>query len=227
MGARGVMVGVVVLSVVVGGAAVADEVFRDRTEEQIAADMQAGIPGLDVLPEVTISGWPFLTQVMSGELDDMHVAASEATIEGLTLQDIDVQLHGVTTEMPYRARDAEMTAFISLESIQGALPVDAELSIEDQQLVSSFSIFGLPLNVAFTPRADGRAIAVDVETLRFAGVTVEAQDLPQGVVDQLQGLSVPVEGLPEGVEISDLELLDDGANLTAEGSDVVLELPSG
>src|SRR5665647_2791899 len=57
---------VVVLTVLLGGAVVADGVVRQQTEERIATEMAAGIPGVEQPPAVSIGGFPFLTQLLAG-----------------------------------------------------------------------------------------------------------------------------------------------------------------
>src|SRR5665648_682377 len=57
---------VVVLTVLLAGAVVADGVLRQQTEERIATEMAAGIPGVEQPPAVSIGGFPFLTQLMAG-----------------------------------------------------------------------------------------------------------------------------------------------------------------
>ena len=223
MGARGVAVGVVVLGVLVAGAAFADTEMRDRAEQRIASDVEAAVPGLSEPPEVSIREWPFLTQVLAGELEDVRVATPGVTVQGIAVEDIRVRLQGVSTDRPTTARDAGMTAFVPLAGIRAALPVDADLAIRDGLLVTSTEVAGLPLEVAFSPRPDGRAIAVDVRTLRLSGATVTVDDLPSGLAERLQGIRVPLEGLPPGMTLSELTIEPDGARVAAVGSDVVLE----
>lgn len=223
MGARAVVGTVVVLGVLVGGAAVADGVVRERTEDELAANLQTQIPGLDAEPEVTIGGFPFLTQVLAGELDEVHATAPSLTVEGIPLEDVVVDLAGVSTDQPTQVRDATMTASVSLASMTEVLAVPVDLAIDGERLVASGDILGLPLEAALAPRADGRAIAVDVETINLGGVEVAVEDLPGALADQLTGLTVPVDGLPEGIELTEVTVTTEGVDLTAAGSDVVLD----
>lgn len=226
MARRGVIAGVVVVGVLVGGAAVVDEVMRDRTEDRLAANLQSEVPGLDTLPEVEIAGWPFLTQVLAGELDDVQVSAPEATFEEVSLEQVEVQLYGVSTEEPHRARDAEITAFVPLESIQSIPALPGDLDIEEGMMVAAVPVLGQTLEVTFVPRADGRALAIDVDELRMGGAAVSRDDLPGGLGDQLQGLAFPLDGLPEGVRLTDLVVVENGADITAVGTDLLLEVPA-
>ena len=229
MGVRAVVVGVVAVGILAGGAVVADGVARERTQDEVAQRLRTEIGGLPAAPDVTIAGWPFLTQVLAGELDDVHVSAPGALVAGIPLERIEVDLQGVSTDRtrPTTARAVDMTAFVTLDTLRGQLPGDAGLAVADGRLVSSTTVLGLTLEVGFVPRAAGRTIAVDVQTLRLGGADVTAADLPAGLGDRLDGLDVPLEGLPTGVELTDLVLVDDGAELAAAGTDVVLEPPAG
>lgn len=225
MGTRAVVATGAVLAVLVGGIAVADGVVRQNAEAELAASLDDRIPGLSEEPEVTIEGWPFLAQVLRGELQEVRVTASEVTVEHLPLHDVVVELEGVSTEAPTTARLATMTASARLEDLTAMLRIDAELTVEDGLLLASTSFLGVPVVVRLSPRAAGRAIEADVESFSVGGVAVDAESLPDQITQQVEGLSVPVEGLPAGMELSGLTLTSAGADLVASGTDVVLEQP--
>lgn len=220
MGARGAVAGVVVVGLLAGGAVVADRVLHARTEEQLADRLQADVPALTSEPDVTVHGFPFLTQVLAGELGAVDVTAPEATVENLVLEDVEVRLERVSTSAPTTAGAARMTAFAPLDQLTAALDLPLDLSIEGDLLVASAQLLGLPLEVLLEPTAGGDAVLVDVDALRLAGATVSAADLPAALTEQLEGLEVPIDGLPEGLELTDLTLEEAGARLVAEGTDV-------
>lgn len=226
---RRLLLAATVLALLVVAALVADRVVRQRTEDALAADLQAQIPGLTSEPDVTISGFPFLTQVMAGELDDVHLTAPDVTLEGLALEDVDVRLRGVSTDLPTRAREATMTASVDLAAVQPLVQeqADVELEIVEGSLVASGRVLGLPLSLGLEPQAAGRAIAVEVVTLSISGFQVDVGDLPAGLGDDLRSIAVPVESLPEGLELTDVTVTDAGFDLRAAGADVVFDQPVG
>ncbi|MBC7292038.1 MAG: DUF2993 domain-containing protein, partial [Actinotalea sp.] len=146
MGARAVIGTVAVVTVLAGGAVVADTVVRDRAEATLADELQQQIPGLDSPPDVTIGGFPFLTQVAGGELQQVDIAAPEAVLEGVTLRDLTVRLTGVATDQPTTARTAELAAVLPVDQLPevGDLPI--QLTPRDGTLVAggSFDLGGLP-----------------------------------------------------------------------------------
>lgn len=223
MGTRAVVATAVVLAVVAGGAVVADGVVRDRAEADLATSLVDEVPGLTTEPDVTIEGFPFLTQVLGGELEHVRISAPAVTVDGMPLHDVVVDLEGVSTDRPTTARLATMTASASLGDLSDQLAMDADLSVEDDLLVATTSFLGLPVAVRLTPRPAGRSIEADVESFALAGVTVSAADLPSQLTDRLQGLSVPVDGLPEGMILTAVDVTASGLDLEAGGEGVVLD----
>jgi hypothetical protein len=213
---------VVVLTVLLAGAVVADGVVRRQTEARIATATAAGIPGVEQPPAVSIGGFPFLTQLMAGRLSSVHLTAPTATVEGLRLDDVVVELTGVTTEAPYTAEGAVMTAMISPEAVQAVLSVELDLSVRDGSLVASTTVLGLPLDVVLAPRAAGQEVEVDVTGFVLAGASVRSADLPGSIADQLQGIRFAVAGLPAGMALTAVDVTPDGLRLSAEGRDLAL-----
>lgn len=221
MGVRGVATGLVVVGVVAVGTVLADGALRTRTEASLARTVVAELPGTD--PTVSIGGSPFLTQVLAGRLDDVEVTAPEATIDGLLLEDVVVQLDGVSTARPTTAERATLTATLQPAALEAVLGLDAELSIADGHLVATLDLLGLPVDVALEPHAAGRAMTVDVVSLSLGGVQLDVADLPAALADRLTGLSVPVGSLPEGLELTEVDVAADGVHIVAAGADVVLD----
>jgi hypothetical protein len=217
---RGLIWTVVVLTVILGGATVADGLARSSAEDRVAAELNEALPGVEGVPEVTIGGFPFLTQMAAGRLRSVEITADRATVEGLPLEDVVVLLDGVTVDAPHVAEHGTMTALVRAEAIARAISLD--LSMRDGELVTSMSVLGLPLDVLFEARAAGRDVEVDVSGFVLAGAHVDADELPPAVTQQLQGLAFPVPGLPQGMALTQVTATADGLILTAEGRNVPL-----
>ncbi len=225
MRTRTAVVTAAVLAALVGGGVVADGAARERTESDLAVSVQQQVPGLASEPDVTIQGFPFFTQVLGGELEEVRISAPLATVDGLALHQVEVTLEGVSTSVPTTARLATMTASARLEDLSGLLALDAELTVEDGFLVATTSFLGLPVAVRLTPRPAGRAIEADVESVVLAGVVVGVERLPAVIADRLDGLSVPIDGLPEGMLLTAVTPTATGLDLESAGTDVVLAQP--
>ena len=103
----GVVVAVLLVLVVVGdrvAASAAERTIADR----VAADLQ-GATGVTT----TIHGVPVLTQVAKGSLDQVTVTADQVPASGLTLDDLTVELYGVSTTSPRTADRVDATASVT------------------------------------------------------------------------------------------------------------------
>lgn len=90
-----------ILVIVLGGLfVIADRVAVNFAEDQ-AADRIKSTEGLANTPDVSIEGFPFLTQVVGGELDDVKIGikdyeASTGTSAGtVRIDDLRAEMHGV------------------------------------------------------------------------------------------------------------------------------------
>lgn len=211
----------VVLAVVAGGAAVADTVARTRAEGEIARSVTA-IPGVDGEPDVSIGGFPFLTQASDGVLGSVRLTADEAVLGGLRLSGVSVDLSDVRTDPPYTAARAVLTAHAAPDDVETVLDGGLDLEIRRGELVATTTVLGLPLDAVLAPRAAGRDVEVDVTGFTLAGVGVSADQLPSDVADVLQGLRFTVDDLPPGMELTEVGVAGDAVVLRAAGTDLDL-----
>src|SRR3954453_3761406 len=113
--AAGVVVGVVAL--LVGGAFVADRVVASTVETRAVEAIQENLDGVVGTPKVDIGGFPFLTQVIKGSLDEVTGQVDGVTIEGIHATDVTLEARDVTTSEPYTAGTATLTATLPTASI--------------------------------------------------------------------------------------------------------------
>ncbi len=211
----------VVLALLAGASLVVDSVLRNQAERRIAAEVRDAIPGVTQTPDVTIEGFPFVTQVLDDRLGSVRLSAAEATVEGLRLEDVVVRVHGVTTQPPYVADTAEMTALARPDDVSAVLGLDGmELEVRDAELLATAEVLGMPLDVVLAGRPEGREVVVDVTAFELGGFRVDADDLPGEITSQVQGLRFVISGLPEGMVLTEVTVVDDGVRLAAEGRDL-------
>ena len=90
MSAAKALGGLVVLGVVVvGGLVRGDRYAESRAEEYAVGVVSQSIPTTQP-PVVDIKGFPFLTQLMGGTLDEVTATAAGATLEGISVTDVAV-----------------------------------------------------------------------------------------------------------------------------------------
>ena len=58
------------------------------------------------------------------------------------------------------------------------------------------------------PRVEDGKLLVTVDNVQIAGLTVSVDDLPNAIGDRLTDIEIPVEGLPEGLVLSDATVVD-------------------
>src|SRR4051794_34011210 len=226
MRARGIVVGVVTVAVLGVAVVVADGVAARQTERVVAEAIQQNLDGVTGTPTVDVGGFPFLPQLFRHELDHVTARVDSATLEGVAITDIHLDAADVSTQEPYTVGSATVTGSIATAELQRLVAertqADLTLAVNGDNLMASTKLLGLELSAALAPRAEGGQIRVDVETVQVAGLTVDVDDLPGALADRLRNLTIPLEGLPEGVTLTDVVVQPDGVRITAKGNDVVL-----
>lgn len=218
---------VLVLAVlVVAGAAVLDRILHARAEEAIAAQVREEVE-VQGASDVVVDGFPFLTQVLAGSLAEVRGTADGIVVEGVPLEDVRVAVRSVTTTEPYVAQTAEINLTVPLETVRAALTeaLDGqavEAGGEGGELVLTTEVLGAPIGIQVRPVAAGSEVALELTEVSLGGLTVPAEDLPGPLQDLLAQWRLPVPGLPEGLELTRLEVVDDGVRVRAEGEDVDL-----
>ncbi|HEY8719793.1 DUF2993 domain-containing protein [Pengzhenrongella sp.] len=228
MSARGVVVGVAVL-VVLGGAVVADR-FAVGMAQDVAVDgLRANVQGVTGDPKIVITGFPFLTQLLAGELTDVTGRVEGLTFKGVQITDVDVDAEGVTTHRPYTVHRALLTGSLSTATVEQLLAAKADLhvhlTVDGDRLKATTQLLGSDLTATLVPRAEHGAIRVKVADVTLGGVKVDVAALPSGIAKRFNDMAVPVEGLPDGVVVTGVAVRDGGVRITATGTDVTLAAP--
>ncbi|TDE98960.1 DUF2993 domain-containing protein [Occultella glacieicola] len=225
-----ILLGTLVLLVVLLGAAFAvDRYLVAQTEAQLEDEITTSVPELSGDIDVEIGGLLFLPQVLMGRLDDVRFTSASATYQDLTFQDVDVRLLGVSTGEPRTIDDLDLRMTLPVETLQAALassedvPEGVGIDVVDGQLVATASLLGLPVTVGLEPVANGNAISVTPVSFSIGGASVAAEDIPGNLLGDLGGMDVPIEQLPEGVELTEVTVVDGGVQVAIVGSDLALD----
>lgn len=230
MSAAKVLGGLVVLGVVAaGGLYVGDRYAESRAEEYAVSVVSQSISATQP-PAVDIKGFPFLTQLMSGTLDEVTATSAGATLEGIPVTDVAIDATQVQVRPPGgqqpTAGHATLVATIptaSLEKVvKDASRLTVQLAVEGSTVKASGTVLGLPLTLDLVPRVDNGKLLVDAQGLTLGGREISPQSLPAAVRDRVSGIEVPVEGLPPGLSLGRAEVVPSGLRITADGTDVAL-----
>lgn len=190
--------------------------------------------------DVTIAGFPFLTQLVGGRLTTVNLGADSIEVDGLVFAEVSAVANGVPIRgsgtissaaggalIPISTLETMITGALEQQNLGNLVPtldVEPETGLVSLQAeLVGLSILGIDL----TPRAAGRAIELDVTSLRLGPAAVNPEDIPFGLGDVLLGqlglVAIDLDALPAGVELSSLSMVDDGALISLAGTDV--ELP--
>ena len=226
MGAHKWAGGAVVLVLVLAGAVAADRVAVGAAQNVGARELKSAVPGIVGEPSVVIGGFPFLTQVAAGTLDQVTVRADALTVDDVKVTDVRVDAAGVAIDKPRTVHRAVLTGTLSPQALQRLLAsragVDLALRIDQNRLVASDALFGVEIEFVLVPRVQDGAIRVDVTTVTVGGHAVDVTDLPGALATRLSDFAVPVDGLPAGVVLTGIAVRAGGVRITATGTDVAL-----
>lgn len=222
----GCLVGsVLAVVLLVGGALLADRVTHGFAEDAAADAVRTRLDAADL--DVTIAGFPFLTQVAANSLDDVRLQAPAATLQGMAVTDLDVTATGVAIRGARGAEAVHATATVPTAALQQLLRErtgwDLDLTVQGETLVAGGAVAGLPVSVSLTVAPAGvDGLTATVTGASLAGLAIDAGSLPDGLGARLSELSV-VDQLPAGAEVTGATVAADGLQLTVEAADVTLD----
>jgi hypothetical protein len=220
------------LVVLLGLAVVADRVTV-RIAEQKVAQQIARQGGLSGTPDVTITGFPFLTQAVAGHYDDVRIALTAAELGQPAGTRADVSLHGVrvalsdalsgsVSQIPVDRVDG--TATLSYALLAAQLGGDTTLRYESTglRITKTVTVLGqtLPLTATGTVRLQGNVLAVDVAHVTGAGVQIPGALVSR--VSHLLDLQYRIPALPFGLTLTSVRPAADGVVVTVAASNTVL-----
>jgi hypothetical protein len=222
----------VLLGVVLGVLVVVDRVgvgiAEDRVAEQLADRGQ-----LAGTPEVDITGFPFLTQAVSGRYSDVriHLTAEELGQPAGTRADVSLQgvhvplsdaLSGSVQQIPVDRVDG--TATLSYALLADQLGGDTTLaeSGDGIQLTKSVEVLGFDFTVtaAGTVTLDGQDVVIDVHDASAGAVDVP--DFVLDTADELLDFRYRVPALPFGLQLTSVQPAAGGVDVRVQARDTVL-----
>lgn len=235
-----------IVTVILGGLFVlADRLAVGFAEDEAAGKLQA-TENLAVAPDVTIKGFPFLTQVASGTLDDVEVgikgyeAATGTEGRTIRIDDLKASMKGVEFSGDYSSATAatatgtasityaELLKTAKSEPTQVAPGVTASVvGLADGgngkiKVAVEATVLGAklpnPIFVLSTVSAQGDTVRVKADTLpKFGGV-----DMAETRVRTITDFEQKIDGLPGGIGLDKVQAARDGVEITVKGSGVRL-----
>lgn len=231
MGVRGVAIALVLL---LGILLAVDRFGVAYAEDRVAAQLQEEL-ALSTTPEVDITGFPALTQAISGRYDDVRLTLTGADVSGLADLDVEVELQGLRITLAELF--SEQVEVIPVERIDGSVRVPyatvasqinntatVEAATDGVRVTDRFTVLGQTFPVSGVGRVEvtgPQQLGVTVTALELGGV-----DIPDSLLDQFRGqlsFTYDLPPLPFGLTVTAAEATDDGFDITAEASDAVID----
>jgi LmeA-like phospholipid-binding len=234
-----------IVGVILGGLfVIADRVAVNFAEDEAAAKVQT-TEALSSTPDVSIKGFPFLTQVASGELDDVEVGIKEyeaATGGGddtIRISALKAEMRGLVFSSDYSsatAQSATGTATIAYAELLKAAksePIGVGPGVTAQVVGLSdggngkikveveVTVLGTklpqPVSALSTVSVKGDTVEVRVDSLPDLGV-----ELAENTIRTITDFQQNIDDLPGGIKLDKVEGAADGLKITVKGSDVRL-----
>ncbi|GLY81166.1 hypothetical protein Airi01_094330 [Actinoallomurus iriomotensis] len=206
------MVLVIVILVLAGIAVAGDRVAAAYAERRIASEVQK--EGFGARPDVTIYGFPFLTQVLRRHFPHARMTAHDVREGPLTISTIDGDARDVRVDSGFRSGtigSVDGTATVSFGALtKAAGQPDLSLTAAGPDTVKA----DVDLEVA-TATATAQVTKVG-NGIRVHAVSVEGFPLSD-LGDDLD-FTVPVTGLPMGLKFKSLKVSSKGIALRITGS---------
>ncbi|MFF4214345.1 DUF2993 domain-containing protein [Streptomyces sp. NPDC001796] len=234
-----------ILVVILGGLFVIVDRVAVHFAQNEAADKLRTTENLATTPDVSIKGFPFLTQVLSGELDDVEVGIKdyEATTgngsEKIRIADLNASMKDVTFSGDYSsatAATATGTALITYDELLKAAkarPTEVLPDVTAQVIGLSDGGNGKikvavkvdapvklpnPVYVLSSVTAQGNTVRVHADSLpKLAGMEVAGSQI-RAITDFQQR----IDQLPGGIKLENVEAGENGVEIAVKGSGVRL-----
>jgi len=228
---RTVMIAVIsvlaVLAVLIAGDRVANAVAQNTLATQLQSELAT-----PTKPEVSIGGFPFVTQVLGGSFSSVQVTADDATVQegptSVAISHLDATLTGITASDRYQnvvADRGEATALVDWTGVSALAGHQLSYEADDRMRIDfSVPIGRLSIDGYITGRPQ---LDVDAQTITVADpqVNVASVDVPQAVVDAVSRIvlqPIPIQNLPYDISVTGLTVQPDGLLLSGTGQDIPL-----
>ncbi|MET7601842.1 DUF2993 domain-containing protein [Streptomyces avermitilis] len=237
-----------IIAVILGGLfVIADRVAVGFAEDQAAEKIKTS-EGLSSTPDVSIKGFPFLTQVAGGELDDVELGiknyeadtgSATSGTDKIRIDDLNAEMHGVVFSGDYSSATADSatgTATIAYgELLKAAKSEPTRVGPALTARVVGLSDGGngkikVEVEATILGTKVPRPVSV-LSTVAVEGDTVKvyADSLPKlGVelaeteIRSITDFQQKIDELPGGIKLDKVEAAKDGVEISVKGSNVKL-----
>jgi hypothetical protein len=218
----------IVVIILAGLLVAADRIGVVVADHEIASRIQTAYQ-LPSEPSVSVHGFPFLTQVVSGNYHEIDVTVGQLTTQEVTVDHLTAQLTGVHAPVgdlfehgspSITAAQVAGTATVPFSSVRRRLPAGVRLSQDGSALRLAGTVRYLGLSVPVTADAalspSGTGIAVTPTRITVANGSSVLSSLISGRFRFV----VPVTGLPLHLAIKSVSVVPGGVRVGAAATNV-------
>lgn len=225
----------IVLAVLLIGAVIAaDRVGVVIAQNEIGRQI-ANQYNLQKQPKVSIGGFPFLTQAISGSYDSITVDIGDWTQQDVTVHDLKVKISGLHAPLSDVINNNTSKMVADTGTASAIIPFDAlkkrapsgvkEISASGSDLLlkgtvsGTFPVVGAvssDMTVTVKLKATASGIQVTPDTVQNSG----GPTVPVGLLSSRFSFVVPVHNLPIGSRISQIDVTPTGLRVAATANNV-------
>lgn len=221
---RKLLIAVVVL---IGLFVAADRITLVVAEHQVSSKL-ATTYNLSQRPGVSIHGFPFLTEVASGQYQQVDVSVGSLMSNNVPVQNLDAQFTSVHAPLrqvlgsgsgTITAGQATGTATVPYSAVNEHLPAGVTVSADGSDLKMSGTTSYLGHQVPFSATASV-GVAGDRVTISPHDLTIDGQGrIPASVVGPLT-VALPVSGLPMHLSLNSVQPTPSGLRVSVAAQNV-------
>ncbi|MFJ8793147.1 DUF2993 domain-containing protein [Streptomyces sp. NPDC102462] len=235
-----------IVVVILGGLFVIVDRVAVHFAQGEAADKLRTTENLSATPDVSINGFPFLTQLAGGSLDDVEVGIKDYQAptgtdgQSVRIDDLKAHMKGVEFSGDFSsatAATADGTATIAYDELLKTAKSDTTevapgvtarvIGLSDGgngkiKVSVEATVLGArlpnPVSVLSTVTVKGDSVRVHADTLpKFGGA-----DLAEDRVREITDFQQAIDQLPGGIKLDTVRAAPDGVEITVKGSNVRL-----
>lgn len=215
----------IVIVVIAGLLVAADRIAAAVTEDKLAAKIQTS-QHLSQKPSVSISGFPFLTQVVSRNFGHATVDIANFNSGEVPIAHIHADLTGVHVSSGYNSATVDTlvgTATLEYSAVSRVLSRDisniGQLNLSQgtgNQVKATYGVLGVNIS------ADVAVNVLSGNSLEFKTTKIHTPLSGLGINASGFDVKVPLNGLPFGMKLSSLKVTSTGVDISATGTNVPL-----
>ena len=209
------MIIVAILVAFLAALLIADRVALIYAVDRVAR--QIGDWGFPAKPQVSIAGFPFLTQVAARRLNKVVVSAVGKRMGPVEVKRLDVTLYGIRVSSGYHVRTASelsgtaLIGFAGLAGVAGLAGLTVAADGPDRVKITIGPGQGIET-------ATARVTPVGLGGIRL--VVISAGGIPVAALGSLRDINLRLPGLPLGTAIQDVSVTGQGVLVHLVGHNV-------